>query len=152
MLTDETIAEIRERESKARPGPWTVEDNHPGHEGYLHVRGDGHAVCGLGDMEEVEAQELYDGEFIANSRQDVPDLLDEIDRLRERVRVLESEAGKDLQRAVNWKEAARLSAQGNDYWRERTVKAEAEVARLRDEDETLQRQWRELKEDMSHDD
>jgi hypothetical protein len=83
-LTPERRAEIREREQATIPGPWTVVDDEHTVERWIRSE-DGTLEVGLGylgNRTETEAA------FIAHARQDVPDLLDEVERLTAGIRVL----------------------------------------------------------------
>ena len=92
MLSDERLAEIRAREQAATRGPWT----NPWEE--EPSTGKCQGIWGP-YVEPVIGVEWHDGPrlavleadaaFIAASRQDVPDLLAEVERLRARVVVLE---------------------------------------------------------------
>lgn len=62
-MTDEQLAAIRARANAATPGPWTSYEKNPTDEYY--------ASCFPADEE-----------FIGHSRDDVPALLDEVERLR----------------------------------------------------------------------
>lgn len=80
MLTNERIAEIRERESKATKGPWE-QFNYISYPGGLHrVRSrfdPSVTIC------ECRRDYGHDAAFIAHARQDVPDLLAEVERLND---------------------------------------------------------------------
>jgi hypothetical protein len=84
-LSESDLARIRSGCSAATPGPWTAMV-----EGRDHVSGDSFIMRGEGGQ---RGPDLYlisedrrvstgDYDFIANARQDIPRLLDEIDRLR----------------------------------------------------------------------
>lgn len=62
-MTDEQLAAIRARANAATPGPWTSYEKNPTDEYY--------ASCFPADEE-----------FIGHSREDIPALLDEVERLR----------------------------------------------------------------------
>lgn len=80
MITPEEIKRLRELEKKATPGPWEVGDNHlifaadhkrtkiAGNYRWEYGRG---GICFAAD-----------GDFIVAARNALPDLLDEIERLR----------------------------------------------------------------------
>lgn len=89
-LTAERLNEIRERADKATPGPWIA----PGPERPEVVAGDVRiADCEwLAQTDGEWAQMDLDAKFIAAARQDVPDLLAEIDRLKALVQTLGGEA------------------------------------------------------------
>ena len=93
-MTPERIAEIKAREGKATPGPWVVDKYANGVDlGYKpdHERTWGYGcgngfVCDLNDGEYHEYcsqdEQRANAEFIAAARQDIPDLLAEVERLR----------------------------------------------------------------------
>lgn len=79
-LLSEQLMEIRNRCSAATPEPWISYV-----EGRDHTSGESVIVRGINGSEE----DLYliggttaDQDFVAHARQDIPRLLDEIDRLR----------------------------------------------------------------------
>ncbi|GEL95375.1 hypothetical protein [Cellulomonas composti] len=95
-LTDDRLAAIRARVEAASEGPWTViahDHARSRHETTerMWVWGPRHSVAqvGLADVDDEADPIRADAEFVAHARDDVPDLLDEIDRLRAVV----SEAG-----------------------------------------------------------
>lgn len=71
-LTEERLAEIRGREKVATQGPWAVQDK-----GAIPLiyGPDGERVAKVIDHQE-------DAAFIAHAREDIPALLDEVERLR----------------------------------------------------------------------
>lgn len=80
-MTDEELEAIRDRASRARPGPWRSYI-----EGRDHWGGDHFIMVGEEGLNQID---LYispwraeDQDFIAHARQDIPRLLAEIDRLR----------------------------------------------------------------------
>jgi len=78
-ITDERLAEIREREQAAPKGPWRIERHEPTLCNYILSEG-GELEIGLGYVgNRTEAE----GNFIVHARTDVPDLLAEVNRLRE---------------------------------------------------------------------
>ncbi|WP_232696123.1 hypothetical protein [Brevibacillus daliensis] len=89
MLTREDLEAIRERAEKATLGPWEWSDGD-----YINNNGDfrtsaGEPICHFGGHYGYETftgmePELVDIEFIAHSREDIPNLLAEIDRLNNR--------------------------------------------------------------------
>ena len=93
-LTTEQLAEIRERAEAATKGPWRSHDfGHAGEEEpssiVVHVGKFDHSDLLTYDTETAvawmprwERQESDDAAFIAHARDDVPDLLSEVDRLR----------------------------------------------------------------------
>lgn len=89
-MTAERIAEIKAREGKATPGPWVdklhVAQTADGLEfgrSYSVIAKDG-GVCMLykGDRYNGYYNQDADAAFIASARQDIPDLLAEVERLR----------------------------------------------------------------------
>lgn len=75
-LTPERLAEIREREQAATPGPWTAHEEWPGsvfHGGDTNLLPIARTT---GRMAEANER------FIAHAREDVPALLAELDRVR----------------------------------------------------------------------
>lgn len=79
-LTPERLAEIKARTDAATPGPWFVE--HLERDGFTYFSTDiaplesfdGEVHAGVLDEDEAE--------FIAHAREDVPDLVAEVERLR----------------------------------------------------------------------
>lgn len=96
-MTPERLDEIRERVEAATEGPWRSHDfGHAGEEEpssvVVHVGGFDHSDLLTHDTETAVAwmprwdrQESDNATFIAHARTDVPDLLAEVARLRERV-------------------------------------------------------------------
>jgi len=75
-MTSLRLQEIRARAEAATPGPWTENPNWPG---CIHGP-NGENVASDGDFSGVH--DANDSDFVANARTDIPDLLDEIDRLQ----------------------------------------------------------------------
>jgi hypothetical protein len=76
MITDDRLAEIQERSNAATPGPWRsfVEGrDHDSGSSFIQTSGD--------DIEFVGATEA-DQDFMAHARQDIPELIAEIARLK----------------------------------------------------------------------
>ena len=76
MISDKELVEIRKRAEAATPGPWKafIEDrDFQSGSSFIQTQGE--------DIELIGATE-EDYDFIANARQDIPKLLDEIDRLK----------------------------------------------------------------------
>lgn len=96
-LTPEREQEIRERVARATEGPWNthlVDDT-------CVVSADGTEVCTTCDSSQTERDDGYnieyermekDAAFIAHARQDIPDLLAEIDRLNANLRTVQNAA------------------------------------------------------------
>ena len=81
-LSDEELEDIKKRCESATPGPWISYV-----EGRDHTSGSNFIMIGTGtnrqkDMEIIGAT-VADQDFIANARQDIPRLLDEVVRLRQ---------------------------------------------------------------------
>lgn len=76
-LSDERIAEIRERCDKATPGPWSVDEE----SGDVWVPSIWRSVAIIEDLDLPLVNPAADRAFIAAARQDVPDLLAEVERL-----------------------------------------------------------------------
>lgn len=80
-LTDEELDQIRQRCDKASRGPWKSYI-----EGRDHLSGDSVIITGVkGEI----GEDIYltgatddDQDFIAHARQDIPRLLDEVERLK----------------------------------------------------------------------
>lgn len=80
-LTDKEIAEIKKRCSAASSGPWISYV-----EGRDHTSGSSFIMTGEGENRgediELTGATTADQDFIAHARQDIPALLNEIERLR----------------------------------------------------------------------
>lgn len=80
-MSDEEIEEIRLRNDAASPGPWTSFI-----EGRDHSRGSSFIMTGSrenrGHDIELTGVTEADQDFIAHARQDIPNLLTEVKRLR----------------------------------------------------------------------
>ena len=82
-MTPERLEAIRQRVEKATQGPWNFEGNkwQDGYVIYSPIKRGFHNNGG--EVAEVDdSYEPSDAEFIANARQDIPDLLAEVERLR----------------------------------------------------------------------
>ncbi len=81
MLNDDYISELRRLLQRLTPGPWV---SHV--EGRDHMSGSSFIETGAGGIrgEDIELAGASgdDQDFIARARQDVPLLLDEVERLR----------------------------------------------------------------------
>ena len=101
-MTEERLAEIKARCEAATPGPWRFSEAHEWQEGdgpfddwgadiQRDADGDDVVVGGAQDEQggAVGVLRNEDAEFIAASREDVPWLLTEVERLERRVRYLE---------------------------------------------------------------
>jgi hypothetical protein len=75
-LSDDDIAEIRDRCNRATPGPWKSYV-----EGRDHTSGSDFIMTGGEDIYLTGAS-VDDQDFIAHARQDIPKLIAEIERLR----------------------------------------------------------------------
>ena len=84
-LSDLELAEMRQRCDRATPGPWRSFV-----EGRDHTSGSNFIMTGQGksrgDDIELSGAMPADQDFIANARQDIPRLLDEIARLKTLIR------------------------------------------------------------------
>ena len=87
MLTDERVAEIRERLENAADTPWAAS-------GFDVKDTDGGSIIEVVDNE-AEFMCDCDATFVANAPQDIADLLDEVERLRGMLLVV-SEHAVDL--------------------------------------------------------
>lgn len=80
-LTEKELREIKERCVKATQGPWRSFV-----EGRDHTSGSNFIMRGIGDNRQEDLEligaTIADQDFIANARQDIPRLLDEVIRLR----------------------------------------------------------------------
>ncbi len=95
-LSPEALAAIKERESKATPGPWVADEavfditTSPDENGFAE-----HIVVGHVDKDTWQWESGEDGlytigrpenrEFVAHSRQDVPTLVAEVERLQKQL-------------------------------------------------------------------
>ena len=77
-LSDERLAEIRERAEKATKGPWHHHITGTHDDPDYSITQTNHVTRDVWTI----PHKLDDIPFIANARQDIPDLLAEIDRLR----------------------------------------------------------------------
>lgn len=76
-MTDEELTAIRLRCEAATPGPWTSYV-----EGRDHDSGSDFIMTDGDDIELAGGATAADQDFIAHARQDIPRLLDEIERLQ----------------------------------------------------------------------
>lgn len=94
LPAEDWLAPIRARANAATPGPWTHYS-----QGFLSPKG----PEPLGEFIVAPYHELdisaEDAEFIAGTREDVPRLLDEIDRLRQAVQRVRDLVGEDYQQS-----------------------------------------------------
>lgn len=90
-MTDQELWEISNRAERATRGPWKSCI-----EGRDHLSGDNFIMTGIKEGDNIWSQhrgtDIYlsgttndDQDFIANSRQDIPRLIDEIFRLRKEI-------------------------------------------------------------------
>ena len=81
MLTENDIQEIRSRCEAATPGPWRSYI-----EGRDHTSGSDFIMTSIvddrGESIELTGATIADHDFIAHARQDIPKLLEEIERLK----------------------------------------------------------------------
>lgn len=93
-MTDERLSEIAARAEKATPGPWELDKHYQCFIWGPHmqmVADDGMDEAGtLTRMRGVGANLplKQNGEFIAASRQDIPELLAEVKRLRKALKII----------------------------------------------------------------
>ena len=87
FLTDEELQYMRKRCAAATPGPWESYI-----EGRDHTSGSSFIMTSGEDIELTGATDA-DQDFIAHTRQDMPRLLAEVQRLRQRIAELENHAG-----------------------------------------------------------
>jgi len=86
LLTDEELQHMRQRCAAATPGPWKSYI-----EGRDHTSGSNFIMTSGEDIELTGATDA-DQDFIAHTRQDLPRLLAEVQRLRQRIAELENHA------------------------------------------------------------
>jgi hypothetical protein len=82
-LSDEYLSEVRKRCEEATSGPWVSFI-----EGRDHMSGESFIQRSLDDSVEdlyLRGATVEDQDFIAHARQDIPILLDEIERLKRQV-------------------------------------------------------------------
>ncbi len=103
-MSDERFAEIRERVQKATAGDWWAWDRGVGH--HIAISEElnvwGTPVHLLPEGSRTDIGRLEDAEFIAHARQDVPDLLAEVDRLREELAERAALHGSCADEAGEW--------------------------------------------------
>lgn len=87
FLTSEELQHMQKRCAAATPGPWKSYI-----EGRDHTSGSSFIMTGGEDIELTGATDA-DYDFIAHTRQDMPRLLAEVQRLRQRIAALENHAG-----------------------------------------------------------
>lgn len=91
-MTEERIAEISGRENAATPGPWTIRNEQLIEHGKQDIA-IGVIAESFGDNNEDEATTTDECaanvKFIAHAREDIPALLNEVERLRAENEVLE---------------------------------------------------------------
>ena len=87
FLTDEELQHMQQRCAAATPGPWKSYI-----EGRDHTSGSSFIMTSGEDIELTGATDA-DQDFIAHTRQDMPRLLAEVQRLRQRIAALENHAG-----------------------------------------------------------
>lgn len=80
-LSESDLAEIRGRCDQATPGPWVSYV-----EGRDHTSGSSFIMTGTAETQsqdiELSGATVADQDFVANARQDVPRLIEEIERLK----------------------------------------------------------------------
>ena len=132
-LTPERLAEIKARAEKATPGPWTA--TYEESDQWTSITGaglfDGGHWMVCPEVATTEGEPGEDSDFIAHAREDVPDLLAEVERLRAtskpRNMALHYAA---LRNAEAWRDSAEASLQrvtfNRDELREKLAGARAE--------------------------
>lgn len=101
-ITQERLEAIRQRAEKATAGPWTCTDSsvESKYAKSYWWGGEDNEVCSLSDggeyIENLNAE--ADAKFIAHARQDIPDLLAEVERLRNEINFI---ANVDMSRAYD---------------------------------------------------
>lgn len=127
-MTAERIAEIKAREGKATPGPWVANEYASGVDlGYKpdHERTWGYGcgndfVCDLNDGEYHEycsqEEQRANAEFITHARQDIPDLLAEVERLRAENKRLERQVMQLAEAEQMRAREALIEAQITEGW------------------------------------
>lgn len=83
-MTNEQLNEIKVRAGAATNGPWRVERSNCGSLHPKFITTDSIILDGFRPWSDADA------EFIAHSRQDVPALVAEVERLRHRIEILET--------------------------------------------------------------
>lgn len=117
-MTAERIAEIKAREGKATPGPWVdsceIKKTSRGVNACCGVRAD----RGIGEICPLVAYGLKseDAEFFAHARQDIPDLLAEVDRLRAENKRLERQVMQLAEAEQMRAREALIEAQITEGW------------------------------------
>jgi len=98
-MTDEELDAIRERAARATAGPWLVGDGElDGFPGSWDVWGSDY--CGIASLAKTAEAAKFprdleaNAEFIAHARTDVPALLSEVDRLREKLSAIDGVLSK----------------------------------------------------------
>jgi hypothetical protein len=97
-MTHQEISEIKKRADLATRGPWKFYL-----EGRDHTSGDSFIMTGIAEGEDIRSknrgEDIYltgatnaDQDFIANARQDIPNLLEEISSLKRQIEALNKNA------------------------------------------------------------
>lgn len=105
-MTEQELQEIRERADKATSGPWEKNKN-------------GNVGNGIYTLFYNYCGSIHDAEFIAHAREDIPKLMDEVERLKQDLdktakhcSFLNDELNNTLETSKMWqKEAAQLNKQ-----------------------------------------
>lgn len=92
-ITPEKIAELRKLCEEATPEPWRTHDIFPKEFGYAQVFG---PISPKKDFDRIELGLQADASFIAAARTALPELLDEVERLRTDINNLASIANHAL--------------------------------------------------------
>lgn len=128
-LSEERLAEIRQREQQTTPGPWRCVGTSIITDAPMYYGGVAH-VDTVNNREyysrtDDKAYPTRNGEFLAHARQDIPDLLNEIDRL-------EGSRCDFIVRYEDMKERRREAENELSRLRSESLKREEVAAALRD--------------------
>ena len=93
-LSDERLAAMKERAEKATPGPWGADKGRVDHAGAGYILKEAVPVIWNGVIGWQPDRQIYDAEFAAEARQDIPALLTEVDRLKTENQRLREKAGE----------------------------------------------------------
>lgn len=78
-----TVEDIKARRAKISPGVWGIETNEDGFDLIVARNENGHYdVCGIGDLEETDAQDYNNADFIVMAPTDIDRLLAAVARLQ----------------------------------------------------------------------
>lgn len=85
MIHENELSLIENRSKSGTPGPWKSYI-----EGRDHTSGSNFIMTGTDNDFEISGARIEDYDFIANSKQDIPKLLEEIKRLKKIIEEMES--------------------------------------------------------------